>query len=150
MTDTLLTQNQAREAVYLQWKTEWEILHSQTVGQPTYLPYQFENLRFVEPASPQRWVRVSVRHLSSDQETIASSGNRRYQRNAQVWVQAFGAIGSGLGDLDDLIQESKDILEGKNYGGIHASGSADPQEVGEDGRWYEVVLIVPITYYEKK
>ena len=81
MTDTLLTQNQAREAVYLQWKTEWEILHSQTVGQPTYLPYQFENLRFVEPASPQRWVRVSVRHLSSDQETIASSGNRRYQRN---------------------------------------------------------------------
>ena len=91
-----------------------------------------------------------MRHLKSMQETIAPAGNRRYERPAQVWVQVFGPLGAGIGDLDDLIQEAKTILEGKNYNGIHASGAADPQEAGEDGRWYEVVLIVPVTYYEKK
>lgn len=150
MSDTLLTQNQAREAVYLQWKTEWEALHSQTPGAATYFPYQFENLRFVEPAPPQKWARVSLRHAPSDQETIAPPGNRRYIRNAYIWVQFFGGIGQGMRDFDTAIQEAKDILEGVNYGGIHASGPADPQEIGEDGRWYEVVLVIPITYYEKK
>lgn len=147
---TFLTQAQARLTVYTQWKTGWDALHPQNPVDPLYVPYVFENGPFVEPISPQPWARVSLRHDRSDQETLNVPGKRLYVRPAMIWVQFFGPNLKGLGGLDVYCDEAKSFLEGVSFGGIESSGGADVQEIGDDGRWYEVVLVIPITYYSMK
>ena len=143
MADTFLTQAQARAVLYTHWDANWPIL------QPN-VPYQKENLKFSEPSPPTKWARVSLRHLRSEQDTMGVIGQRIYERPANIWCQFFGPVHSGNAGLDALCDSAKSFLEGVSFGGIVPAGAADPQEIGEDGRWYEVVLIIPVTYYERK
>lgn len=152
-----MNQAEARVAVCDRWIAQWVLSHSADPTNATYVPYCFEQEKFVEPdawrpngTDPQLWARVTLRHTASPQETLGPPTGRRFQREAMIWVQFFGPLNCGLAAFDAVCQEAKTILEGVAYGGIQPMGGAETRELGSDGRWFQVAVVVPITYYETK
>lgn len=160
--NSAITLAQAREAVSQQWKVQWEILHPGSatpvdLTNPLCVPYQLEDEYFKEPPStrainglPQQWCRVTLRNINSGQVTLGTRGARTYQRMALVWVQIFGPVNQGMNALDLLADQVKKIIEGESFGGITPAGGAQINEVGDDGHWYEMAVVIPVTYYELK
>lgn len=148
---TYLTQRQAKELVLERWATAWATLH------PTDVTYCFDNEFFKEPdpsdAAVKGWARVSLRLLPSDQDTIGGVGNRQYARPALINVQLFTPVQSGTYVADGLADEVRTLFEGVSFGGITPAGGArvlEPPASEDDGHWREVVVSVPVTYYELK
>lgn len=137
-----LTQAQAREAVYSHWQTQWETL------QPG-VPYYFEN-EIVVPEPTTTWARVTLRHLDSVQHTLGLAGSRQFRREASVWVQLFAPLDAGMASIDALVADVRSIFEGVNVDDIDPAGASRVQEIGSDGKWYEVVVVSPVTYYETR
>lgn len=135
-----LTESQAKAAI----KTQW-----QAVMDPT-IPVHFENEAYVEPSPPVLWVAVELRMQDSVQETLGVPGQREYRRDAAVWFHVFGVVGKGTADVYALIDTLRANWEGKSFGGIDPEGAARTVVVGGDQLWYEVVLISPVQYTERK
>lgn len=133
-----LTLNEAREAIYARWASEW--------GSTT--PYQLDNEEFTPPADAP-WARVVVRHRASGQETLGAVGSRRYQRGGSIFVQLFDLEGMGVQRLDGLAQPARAVFEGVSFSGIRVH-DAVVREAGPDGRWYMVVIESFFDYEELK
>lgn len=139
-----LTLNQAREAVYLQFKTNWDILHPGAL-------YFFENLAGATPTVDAYWSRVTMRSLDDRQDTLGAPGTRQYRREAAVWVQLYGPLNVGTLELDTLAHDVRTIFEGTSFGGIDGVGAVRVTPLGnENSKWYEVAVVCPITYYETR
>lgn len=137
-----LTQAQAREAIYQRWKDQWSDL------QPG-VPFFFENEQVVpEPTTP--WARVTLRHTDSVQHTLGAPGTRQFRREASIWVQLFAPVDGGMATLDGLVGDARSVFEGTVVDGVDPAGAARVQEIGPDGKWYEVVVVSPVTYYETR
>ena len=137
-----LTLREAREAVYQRWKTQWATLH------PGFT-YVFENETAPEPTATT-WARVTLRHLDSVQHTLGLAGARQFRREASIWVQLYGSIDRGMSGLDDLVADCRTVFEGVSFADIDPAGAARVTELGSDGRWYEVAVVSPVTYYETR
>lgn len=136
-----VTQAAARELVYQRWKTQWDVLH------PTF-PWFLENEINKEPTTT--WARVTFRQLDSQQHTMGKP-TRLYRRDAAVWVQFFGPLNQGMKALDTLVADARTVFEGVTIGQeIDPAGAARVTEIGPDGKWYEVVVVIPMTYYESR
>lgn len=138
-----LTEVQAQQAVYLQWKTAWDVLH------PGF-PYCFENESFKEPTETPFWARVTLRPLDSTQDTLGRPTTRQFKREAAVWVQLFGPLNQGMTGLRELVDDARGVFEGAAFGGVDPAGGMRKTTPGSDGRWYEVVVVAPVTYYETR
>jgi len=136
-----LTFAQATEAVYLRWKTEW------TAAFPT-IPFVFDNKKFVEPATLTPWCRVSLAYTDSTQHTLGVPQNRLYRREVAAWVRVYVPLDDGLARALGYADKAKDIFEGASFDEISGTGAAKIVPLGTDGRWYEVAVIIPLTYYE--
>lgn len=138
-----ITESQAKEAVAQRWKSEWNAIHPD-------IPYCLENEKFSEPSPPSPWAKVVLRPLDSRQHTLGSVGNRTYRRESAVWVHLYGVLDDGSEALNGLVDDVRTIFEGVSFGGIDSVDGARTEIVGSDGRWYEVVVISPVTYYEHR
>jgi hypothetical protein len=137
-----LTTAEAREAIYQHWKTQWDTLRPGAL-------YYFENEN-VAPEPTTTWARVTVRHTDSAQHTLGVAGARQFRREAAIWVQLFVPLDQGMAALDALVSDVRTVFEGVNVDDIDPAGAARVQEVGPDGKWYEVVVVAPVTYYETR
>jgi hypothetical protein len=133
----MTTINEAREAVYERWDTQW--------GSTT--PFTFENEDFDTPDVP--WARVSVRNQASEQRTLGAPGNRRFRRIASVFVQIFDLVDNGLLTLDGLSQTARTIFEGVSFSGLDFNNVV-VRESGTDGKWYQFVVEAFFDYEETK
>lgn len=137
-----ITELEAHEAVYQRFKSQWDTL------QPS-VPYCFANEKFTElQDGTTSWAIVELRGTDSVQHTLGQAGSREWLRQANVWVRLFTPLNGGVGPAMALVDSVRQVFEGADYGGVHSSGGARVVPVGSDGRWYEVVVISPVTYYE--
>jgi hypothetical protein len=140
-----LTAAQARELVYQRWKALWvDALHP---GFSWFL----ENEAHPEPADPTTpWARVTLRDVTAEQHTLGPPGARQWRREAGIWVQLYYPLNRGMASLDGLVDDVRAVFEGVAFGGIDPAGACRVTTLGSDGRWYEVVVVAPVTYYETR
>lgn len=144
--------SEAAELVFQRFKT-W------ADAEMPQMPYCFDNEMLAEPdisVINPCWARVGMRTSASRQETIGAVGNRKFRRQAVIYVQLFGRTGIGRGRIDDVAHDVITLYEGTRIGPV-----GDPEQqviartalqvdLGADGRWYNVTVEIPVDYYETK
>lgn len=140
----------ARTAILQRWVDEW------VVGADARTAYTFENEKSAPPEAVAAaafgtdtgaWVRLTVRNTFSQQETLGPPGGRKYERRGDIHIQIFVPVDRGTADADTLAMAARAVYEGAKFGGI-ACYAGLPKEVGPDGRWFQVNVVIPFTYFE--
>ncbi|MCH9665878.1 MAG: DUF4128 domain-containing protein [Gammaproteobacteria bacterium] len=129
----------ARREIYIGFRTLW--------GSTT--PMAYDNETFDGQINGEPWIRLSVRHTVSAQDSLGSVGNRRYQREGNVFVQIFTASDSGTKRADELAQQARSILEGTRISTIRFN-DVQITEIPSDGLWYNIVVEAAFRYDERK
>lgn len=135
----MTTINEAREAVYARWNTQWD----------STTPFAFENESSDLAKGVVPWAHVHVRHLDGGQDTLGAPGNRRYRRAAVVMIQLHALVDSGLATLDTLAATARTIFEGVSFSGLDFN-DVQTRESGPDGKWYQVMVTAFFDYDETK
>lgn len=133
---------EVREAVYETFVAAW------VVANPS-IPYGFDNEKFEKPVGTP-WIRLSIRHKTSQQESLGGVGNRRFFRTADIYVQIFGPLDTGTKDCDDLAQSARTILEGiriTSAGDVWIT-AANVRELGPADGWCQVLVTAGLNYTE--
>lgn len=138
----MTTQNEAREAVYGLFDTDWA---SRT-------PYHFDNDKpGFDEQTVDAWARVSMRHNDAGQETLGGSGNRKFARRGSVFVQVFVKTNTGTATMDGHTDAARAIFEGVRIAGTTVRFlDVIVRETGPDGKWYQAVVEAQFEYDEIK
>ena len=139
----MTTINEATSAIYSRFETQFN----------TVTPFLFDNEDAnteIEPnESGEAWVRLVVRHIGSQQETLGQVGNRKYMRSGLILVQVFTPKNEGRKASDDLVEEIRDIYEGTNFGGVIVNNVVN-REVGPQDDEYQVVVEAAFNYHQTR
>jgi hypothetical protein len=135
---TSVTMNEAREAIYLKWVTDWAAA----------TPITFANEAFVPPTDAP-WARLTVVHEDGNVDSLGITGSRKFLRQGRVLIQLFDSVNQGLRSLDLLTANARDIFEGTQFSGLYFR-SVDVRESGQDGEWLQFVVDAPFFYQETK
>lgn len=135
----MTTLAQATQAIYARFVDQWD--EDDAV-------YTFDGENFQEPVDAS-WIRLSIRHLPSNQDTLGESGNRQFRREALVVINIFTPTNAGRASGDSLAQAARSIFEAVGFDGLNFFES-DVEELGIDGLWYQVVVKSKFTYNEMK
>ena len=135
------TLTEATERIYQTFKTDWGVTS----------PLVFDNEKSVAPKPTDDWVRLSVRHNTSNQESLGGVGFRKFERGGSVFVQCFTPLDKGRAGADALAEAARNIFEGKTLSpeSIRFTNTI-VQEIGEDDGWYVVNVESLFTYTETK
>lgn len=117
--------NEAREAIYSRFNTEWA----------ARTEFTFDNERFDAPVNGS-WVRLVVRNIVSNQETLGRMGNRKFNRQGSIICQVFVDSNTGLQNSDTLTEAIRTIFEGVSFNGVYANDCVI-REIGPDGKWFQ-------------
>lgn len=135
---------QAREAMYQAFVDVWD-----PVGGPLKSAYTFDNEQF-DPPTDASWVRMTVRHNDSDQNTLGRKGNRKFGRPGSVLIQVFTPTDTGR-SVDALADDARDIFEGNALAGTTVRFyGATVREAGKDGKWDLTIVEAPFDYEQTK
>lgn len=136
----MTTSNEAKEAIYARFTAQFTGVAADRIA--------FDNEDIKSPKD-EPWVRLVVRHLGRDQNTLGRAGNRRFRASALVLIQVYTVAGTGTKQSDELAKEAADIFEGVSFSGLDFR-SATARETGPDGKWYQQVVEAPFDYDEIK
>ena len=135
----MTTLNQARTAIYEEFQTVW--------GATT--PFTFDNEKYTPPDT--EWVRLTVRHTASTQDTLGAQGNRRFERIGSAFVQIFVPTDQGTTRADELATIARETFEGKSLTGTTIRFlDVIVRETGVDGQFYVVVVEATFQYDETR
>ncbi len=134
------TLNEAREAIYETFNTAWAAQTDLT----------FDSEKFTPPEDAS-WVRLSVRHNASTQETLGAVGNRKFLRSASCFIQIFTAIDEGVATADGLVETARAVFEGTSISGTTIRfNDVIVREEGRDKSWFQFVIEATFLYNELK
>lgn len=108
-----------------------------------------ENEEFIEPESDP-WVRLTVRHVPGEPETMGKKGNRKFRRKGILFIQVFTPINTGTFTSDQLAEAARTLLEGERLSKQCWTGVSAIREVGAKGKWYAANVETEFTYEEIK
>lgn len=128
----------AKESIVQQFVTDWGANSA----------YTFDNEKFAPPVDAP-WVRLSVRHVASQQTSLGGLGNRKFDREGLVLIQVFGRLDRGTKEVDDLVEKALAIYEGKTIDLIRFTSTV-PREIGPIDGWYQSTLDAQFTWTERK
>lgn len=134
------TLSEAREAIYNQFIDGWGSL----------TPITRDNLDF-NPSGLDEWVRLSVRHTASAQETLNSPGLRRFARFGSVFVQIYTEGNKGTSRTDDLAEAARNLFEGLSLSGTTVRFlDVVFRETGAEEEWFQSIVEATFEYDETK
>lgn len=160
-TTTGTTINAAREALYAHFVANWNELVIVLVeawglelvgvsGEPL-VPFALGDETMEPPNGP--WVRFTVRHGPTAQETLGTCGNRNFDRSGRVFVQGFMLPGGDERELDLVMEAARTLFEGRTVD-PHAIrfNAVEVSELGviEGGRWQAALAEAPFNYTTRK
>ena len=135
----MTTLNQARTAIYDEFITDWGLT----------TPFTFDNEAYSPPNT--EWVRLSVRHTGSTQDTLGAVGNRRFERVGSVFVQIYVPTDIGTLRMDELATIARETYEGKSLTGTTIRFlDVIVRELGVDGQFYQAVVEATFEYDETR
>lgn len=96
------------------------------------------------------WAVCTIRHVTGRQETIGGIGNRAFLRSGIIFLQVFTRIGNGLQESYRLAKVLTDAFEGKSSSGGVWFRNIRINEVGKDGAFTQLNVIIEFQYNERK
>ena len=136
----MTTLNEAREAIYGLFVTGWA----------DRTAYTFDNERF-DPPNDAPWVRLTVRHTGSTQETLGPPGSRKFARTGSCFVQVFVPIDQGVAEADGLATVAREVFEGVSIAGTRLRFlDVVMRESGPEKKWFGVVIEAGFEYDETR
>lgn len=135
-----MNHTEARNKIIEVFQTAWS-----TTGYPVV---SYDGTIGNIPDGPRPWARVTVRHTTGGQVSLANhSGKKRFRRNGFVTVQLFSRPGDGLSELDslaNLIVRAYEEYTGIGHGVWFRNVRVN--EAGQDGDWVQFNVIADFTY----
>lgn len=136
--------NAAEDDILSVFKTAWD---AQTAPVP---PVAYDNVAFNQPGDGSAWVRVQVKHNpgAGGQATIGGDpGNRRFCRYGLVVCELYVPNGKGKSAYTGFVETILKAFEGKSArnGGAYFF-NVRPQEIGQEGDWFKVNVIVEFSW----
>lgn len=136
------TYAQARDDIFGQVYGAWT-----PTGWTMFFPDKEES----EKPTTEPWARVSLRHSTGSQATLANHDSvRRYRRTGNVFVQVFTPTGEGLSRNYDLCKIVADALEGQSTPRGVWFRNVRLNEIGPTDAWFQVNVEAEFEYDEIK
>ena len=136
------TFEEARQEILTTFKTAWD-----TTGHPAY----YENIREDLTSSVEPWARVTLRHVTGRNASITGGiGNQRFERTGNLMVQVFVPTGEGLTEGLTLAKVVADAFEGVSTASGVWFRNTRVNEIGSEGSWFQINVIVDFLYDEVK
>jgi len=137
-----LTYQQARDEIFDLFKAAWD-----TTGYPAH----YEEVKKQRSQNEEPWSVVTLNHASGFQATLSGAdGSRTFARLGFLTVQIFTPNGKGLQDAYDLAKVVSDAFEGISTPGGVWFRNVRLNEVGRDGEFFQLNVIVEFRYDEVK
>lgn len=135
----MTTLNEAAGRIYQDFNTDWAAL----------TPLTFDGEEFDPPAGS--WVRLTVRHNVSQQESLGGVGRRKFERGGLVIVQCFTPLDLGRATADNLATVARNVFEGKTLTPENIRFTAVlTREIGPSEVWFQINVEAAFTYTETK
>ena len=134
----------ARDAIQGHFGTAWTAAFA-----PSAAPFvAWQDTNAPTPKADQNWVRIKWMHKVGFQATINTPGNRRFRDKGTLTVEVRSPTGDGLTNSDLMVNTVQAIFEGQNVGGTDGVIFRDvtPVEIGHDGPWFQVNVVVNFEY----
>mgnify|MGYP000046911348 CR=1 FL=1 len=137
-----MTFEQAHDEILGMFKTAWD-----TTGYKA----SYTNVTPDFPDDPEPWARPKVKHHAGGSGSLTgASGSRRYERPGLLIVQIFVPKGEGLSEAYSLGKVIADAYEGQSSASGAWFRNIRPDEVGEDGDFEQLNMLIDFTYDEVK
>lgn len=105
----------------------------------------------IPPKTPTPWARASLRHATGGQTSLSGGlGKRTYTRTGVFIVQIFVPLGENLSEAQQLAKVVVDAFDGKASPRAVWYRNVRVNEIGSDGDWFQVNVLVDFTYDEIK
>lgn len=102
------------------------------------------------PADDSPWARLTLKHVKSEQRTIASPG-QIYTGNGIMIVQLFTTLGTGISSTApaSLVSILQGALRGQQTAGGAFFMEVTPEETVMSGRWFQTNVSCRFQYDER-
>jgi hypothetical protein len=138
---TSLTHKEAIDVMLGMFKTVWD-----GTGWVALYP----NVAGDIPTGTDPWARVNIQHTDEEQASLSGGlGTSRYMREGGLAVQVFTRTGEGLSTGHSLAKIVQDAFEGQTSSGIWFR-NVRVNEIGPDGDWYQINVLIDFIYDEIK
>lgn len=147
MTATFL---EAVDDILTIFKTAWDAAATNPtlVDYPNTVPANGVKL---PPDDNRSWARVTIQHIGGRQSSLSGAlGVQRYERTGILTVQIFVPAGEDLSEAHILAKVVIDAYEGVASPRQVWFRNARMNEIGPDGDFYQVNVLVDFTYTENK
>lgn len=148
-----MTEPDAIEAISAAFTTGWPAL------QPS-VPFALENelgsIASIPPTDATSFALLTITMTTSMQLTSGEVGARFVGRNGWIQVKLWTPAGDRSAAARALAKSASDLLEMQNIPGPDPADetidtqTASTMTVGNDGRWYMLLVRVPFTFFEMK
>lgn len=135
-----ITFEQASDEIHTLAKAAWD---------PSGYELHYEGVRTEKPADADPWATITIRHVTGQQRTLGIS-NRLFERNGMVIFQIFIPSGNGLQVLYQLAKLFTDAFEGISSPSGVWFRNVRINEVGRDGQFHQLNVLVDFEYTEVK
>lgn len=139
---TSLTFEQARDEIMTVFKTAWDT---------TTYPAVYEDTKAARPSSQTPFARPILRHVTGSQASLTGGlGTSRFQREGILTVQIYTPQGSGLTSGYSLVKIVADAFEGTATPGGVWFRDVRLNEIGADGDFFVINVLIDFEYDEVK
>lgn len=137
-----LSYQEARDEILDVFKTAWD-----TTGYPVH----YEDFRKQRSEDEESWATVTMKHSSGFQSTLSGiAGSKTFSRLGFLAIQIFTPSGKGLQEAYDLAKVVSDAFEGASTSGGVWFRNVRLNEVGRDGEFFQLNVVVEFRYDEVK
>lgn len=113
-------------------------------------PWRRDNEQSALGEGTASFASVAILPGARAQSTLGRAGNRKFFRRDVFQVTIATPKDVGQGQATRLAELVCDLFEAYRNGGLYVADGIAVRRVGNDGRWYRVVVDVPFNYHELK
>jgi hypothetical protein len=110
----------------------------------------WESVKTDRVTSETSWMSFVIRHASARQDSLGGIGSRSFLRTGTAIAAIFSPIGKGLQESYTLAKTVNDAYEGKTSPNGIWFRNVRIQEIGRDGDFFQINVIIDFEYYETK
>lgn len=137
-----LTYQQARDEMFSVFKTAWDA---------TGYPVHYEDVYKPRSKDEKPWATVTLKHASGFQSTLSGvTGSKTFTRLGFITTQIFVPTGKGLQEAYDLAKVISDAFEGTSTPGGVWFSNVTLNEVGREGEFFQLNVVIEFRYDEIK
>lgn len=110
----------------------------------------FESVQDDRETDTLPFCKVWIRHANSNQRTLGGQGARLFERKGFVRIEVYSRITNGLQESYQLAKVASDAYEGRSSDNGVWFRRVRISEMGKDGIFNRVDVIVDFEYHEMK